>query len=111
VFTNKKEDLMKLIILLCVISIPIIDIVSKRITNINMKKKTFIEVSPEEYTITNKEIYYTFNETYGSNLDFIMVCIDKLVVCFMKYVKTKKIYTFFKAISKKLLSCLGKKYF
>lgn len=106
VISNKEDDLIKLIVVICILSVPIIDLVTKKISHINISKHAgTIELSPDECIVSKNDINKAVTDMYGTHLDFIMKCVDNLVLCLIKYIKTNGIGKKIKKIFSSLCSC------
>lgn len=91
ILTNNSNDLLKFVVILCIIIIPIINIVTTKIAQINNdvnNSSANIDSNSSNTIITQDEIKRSVLETYGLNLEFILASIEGLVTVSLKVVET-----------------------
>lgn len=79
-----SEDLIRFIILMCVLIVPIVELVNKKLVLISTSDLESASVSQEEIRVA---VYIM----YGTDLEFILSTVDNLVTVFAKSVKPKEI--------------------
>jgi hypothetical protein len=80
---ENSKDMMRFIVMMCVLVVPIIDLVSHKITEINKDSDTTNGV------VSQADIHKIVKETYGLNLEFILKAVNNLVDIFLKGLHTK----------------------
>ena len=99
---DNSESIVKFIITMCVISFPVIDLVNKKIIEINNNPLNDL-TDPSSNTITNDIINKSVHDMYGYDLGYIMKIVDSLANIILKSLvlngTKNKIIEFFKKIS------------
>jgi hypothetical protein len=93
-FEENSSDMMKFIINLCVVIVPIFDLLGKKIAALNSG------AIQSDMVITSEDIKKAFTEMYGTNVEFILNLVDRLTNIFLKTLTAtstgKKILNLFK---------------
>jgi hypothetical protein len=98
-FSNNSDNMIKFVINMCIIIIPIIDLVNKR----NAISKLD---SIQNLTITKDDVKKATFDMYGSEIEFILTPIDNLVYTIVRNIEgSKKCKAFFNSIKNKCCCC------
>ena len=102
IFQEMSKDIMTFIIAFCIISIPVIELANKQITNNKFAKATGQIIAPTELIINNMQISHAVTTMYGTHLEVIvklitgvgevfvkMFSVSKNTSSFVNYIKTK----------------------
>lgn len=98
VFSSRIDDIVSFIIMFCVVLIPVIDLVTKKIEELNVKDaKTEVNggevVSPvndRQIRITNDEIMDAVVTTYGDHLDLVLSMVTNITNKMMTFLSSSR---------------------
>jgi hypothetical protein len=115
VFDSRVDDMVNFIITFCVILIPVIELVNKKLAELNknnavsnsnssgnLESDNLLDnVGLDQVVITNADIFRMINVVYGNKLDYVLDMVDQLTKKMVKFVGTG----FLKGCKQKLCCC------
>lgn len=97
-FNNKRSDIMKFIITLCIVIIPIIELMTKKIVSINASGSA--NINGNEF-LSKNAIVTEIKQMYGISIEIMLLQIESLVPIFIEIVEKntfgKKILNYIKS--------------
>jgi hypothetical protein len=105
VYESRVDDMINFIITFCVVLIPVIELVNKKLAELNKNNivtnnidsvnntefdNLLNKIDLNQIVITNEEISEMINATYGNKLDYVLDMVEQLTKKMVKFVGTKK---------------------
>ncbi|VBB18035.1 hypothetical protein YASMINEVIRUS_498 [Yasminevirus sp. GU-2018] len=79
-FAENSKDLMKFIVTLCIVIVPVVDLVSFKISQINNSD----DVDADKAVLSKEDIKKAVLGMYGVNLEFVLSTVESLITVFLK---------------------------